>query len=448
MLRRPAGRSRLSWLLSLGLLLALAASCGGDSSPQPNAEEATATQSPAPATTPEPEATPAPENASSPLAEDAERFLAAFTRDHSPRASATEQELAAALALEEHLETLGYETALQDFTVTGADAEVSFEPAPDLPPDGDGPQPLVNSGEGTATASLVSVGRALEGDVPSGGLQGRIALIERGDITFQEKVHRVAEAGALAALIYNNEDGGFLGSMDDPSPIPALSLDRETGLALLELMNEGAVEASISVTHTASASRNVVAEKPGSGEGIVIVGAHYDTVPDVPGANDSGSGVAGVVTVAGQIADREYPFTVRLVLFGSQAGLAGSSHYVAAMSEEERANTLAMINFDVIGSGSALEAAGEDDLFRTVLALGWDLGASIVPTWSLPGLPTDAFSDHSPFAEAGIASVALVANDISRIRSSDDTMEYIDGNLIGWAAEIAIALLDDLASPD
>ncbi len=43
---------------------------------------------------------------------------------------------------------------------------------------------------------------------------------------------------------------------------------------------------------------NLVAEKTGSGKGVVVLGAHYDTVPGSPGADDNASAVAGLLELA------------------------------------------------------------------------------------------------------------------------------------------------------
>ena len=44
----------------------------------------------------------------------------------------------------------------------------------------------------------------------------------------------------------------------------------------------------------------MIADKPGTaGDGrVVVLGGHYDTVPNVPGANDNGSGIATLLTMA------------------------------------------------------------------------------------------------------------------------------------------------------
>ena len=56
-----------------------------------------------------------------------------------------------------------------------------------------------------------------------------------------------------------------------------------------------------------------------------------------------------------------------------------------------------------------------------------------------------ATSDHAPFDEAGIPTLFLSSNDISRINSPDDTIEHINPDLLGYAAEIGIVMLDSLA---
>jgi Zn-dependent M28 family amino/carboxypeptidase len=43
---------------------------------------------------------------------------------------------------------------------------------------------------------------------------------------------------------------------------------------------------------------NLIAEKPGTDEGLVVIGAHYDTVPGTPGADDNASAVAGMLELA------------------------------------------------------------------------------------------------------------------------------------------------------
>jgi hypothetical protein len=68
---------------------------------------------------------------------------------------------------------------------------------------------------------------------------------------------------------------------------------------------------------------NLIVEVCGSGplaEEIIVVGAHYDTVPETPGANDNGSGVAALLALAPRLAAaKSAPArTVRLVAFANE----------------------------------------------------------------------------------------------------------------------------------
>ena len=65
----------------------------------------------------------------------------------------------------------------------------------------------------------------------------RIALIERGSNTFQEKVEEAHAAGAIAVIVYNNVAGLIrmnLGEIDDFEPI-AVSVSKEAGETLVKL---------------------------------------------------------------------------------------------------------------------------------------------------------------------------------------------------------------------
>ncbi len=63
-------------------------------------------------------------------------------------------------------------------------------------------------------------------------VQGKIALIERGTVTFTLKGRNAALAGARAAIIYNNVPGPFAGFMDPGIGIPVAAISREDGLYL------------------------------------------------------------------------------------------------------------------------------------------------------------------------------------------------------------------------
>lgn len=65
---------------------------------------------------------------------------------------------------------------------------------------------------------------------------------------------------------------------------------------------------------------NLVATVPGTTHPseVVVIGAHYDSVRDTPGADDNASGTAAVLELARAFAQRPQPRTLRFVLFGNE----------------------------------------------------------------------------------------------------------------------------------
>jgi acetylornithine deacetylase/succinyl-diaminopimelate desuccinylase-like protein len=65
----------------------------------------------------------------------------------------------------------------------------------------------------------------------------------------------------------------------------------------------------------------VVAPRAGGSEpepGCIVVGAHYDTVPSTPGADDNASGVAALLELVQQLGTQRLGRTVRFVFFPNE----------------------------------------------------------------------------------------------------------------------------------
>ncbi|WP_158217612.1 S8 family serine peptidase [Lottiidibacillus patelloidae] len=63
-------------------------------------------------------------------------------------------------------------------------------------------------------------------------VKGKIVLLERGIIPFAEKAKAAEDNGAVAVLIYNNEEGNFQGGIMGDIKIPVASLAQKDGLKL------------------------------------------------------------------------------------------------------------------------------------------------------------------------------------------------------------------------
>lgn len=228
--------------------------------------------------------------------------------------------------------------------------------------------------------------------------------------------------------------------------------------------------------------RNIVAEVPGAalaGE-VLVVGAHYDSAPGTPGADDNATGVAGLLEIARLLAGRRWERTLRFVAFVNEEppffqtdGMGSRVYARSCRARGER--VAAMLCLETIGYYSAVEGSqAYPFLFRwfypsrgDFLALVGDLrsrslvregvryfrevagfpseGAAL-PRW----LPVAGLSDHWSFWKEGYR--AVLATDTAPFRyphyhGIEDTPDKVDyvrltrvvGGLAGWVTTLARA---------
>ena len=149
---------------------------------------------------------------------------------------------------------------------------------------------------------------------------GAVVLVDRGACQFSVKQAAAAERGAVAMIVANNVDGdemgGTLGKGTDVK-IPAVSVTKASGARLRAEPGDTTLRLDAGVR--TERTRNVIAQtKTGSTTDVVMVGAHLDSVPDGPGINDNGSGVAAVLETALQLGSS--PQVNNAVRFGFWGG--------------------------------------------------------------------------------------------------------------------------------
>lgn len=101
--------------------------------------------------------------------------------------------------------------------------------------------------EGGITSELLPAGLGYEENFTAWNFTGKIALIERGGLYFYEKVQNAYEAGAVGAIIYNNVPYNFVGTLENLSEIPAISISQEDGIYLLNLTRNETIRVNMSV---------------------------------------------------------------------------------------------------------------------------------------------------------------------------------------------------------
>lgn len=189
-------------------------------------------------------------------------------------------------------------------------------------------------------------------------------------------------------------------------------------------------KAEATYAHATVTSDNIIVKKQGKSDKQIIVGTHYDG----DGTGDNGSGISLALTMAEKFADIEVPNTVVFVFFTAEEyGCFGSTAYANAMTDEEVANTLYMINMDslICGDYCYLYGGVQDDENKTVtqtaafdnaMAVAKSLGlefksnpwtyANPAPGYDTPDYAspsTGDWSDHVGFKNRGIMYVYFEA---------------------------------------
>jgi aminopeptidase YwaD len=204
--------------------------------------------------------------------------------------------------------------------------------------------------------------------------------------------------------------------------------------------------------------RNILAEKRGtiSPNKVFVLGAHYDTVPGSPGADDNSSAIAVLLEVARNIQKISLRSTLKLVAFTlEECGYVGSVHY-AESARERGEKILGMISLEMVGFTGPrqdyppyLDPKYYPNVGDFIGVIGnersealWEIVRRSFKT-HIPQLPSEfllvpgngegmeevRLSDHSPFWDLGFP--ALMVTDTAFLRNPNyhlpsDTIETLD----------------------
>lgn len=188
----------------------------------------------------------------------------------------------------------------------------------------------------------------------------------------------------------------------------------------------------------------------------IVIGAHYDTVPGSPGADDNATGVAVLLELARDIASGPLKYPVQLVAFDMEEyGYLGSSHHAAKYKQQQESIRL-MISLEMLGycnhnpnsqsypaglkyfypnSGNFIALIGTLRTVPDLINLSGKIRKSGQPCEWLPvpnrGLivPDTRRSDHVPFWDNGYP--AIMVTDTANMRNphyhrESDRIETLD----------------------
>jgi len=188
-------------------------------------------------------------------------------------------------------------------------------------------------------------------------VEGNIAFILRGDCPFGQKSELAGRAGAIGAVVYNNEPGSVHGTLGTPSPdhVATFGLSQEEAAPVLETLKAGSsvdciayMDSEVNIIRTT----NILAQtKGGDPDNCVMLGGHSDSVSEGPGINDDGSGSMSILEVATQLVNFDVNNCVRFAWWsGEEEGLLGSDYYVAMLPAEENLKIRLFMDYDMMAS--------------------------------------------------------------------------------------------------
>ncbi|HSE71579.1 MAG TPA: M28 family metallopeptidase [Nocardioidaceae bacterium] len=306
--------------------------------------------------------------------------------------------------------------------------------------------------EGGVTGALATVAEdgtpGCEASDFDASFAGAVALVQRGGCTFAQKAQNAEGAGAITALVYNNDAtmpdepvNGTLGAPDATS-LPTGGISLNAGKDLRERMAAGPVSVTVDLEELREnrTTTNVLAETRGGDAGrVVMAGAHLDSVNAGPGINDNGSGSSALLETALQLSKHKPANKVRFAWWGAEEfGLLGSEHYVADLSEAQRDEIALYLNFDMIGSPNGIIGIYDgDDSDAIGAGAGPEGSAQVEDVFEryfddrgLAHIGSDftGRSDYGPFLEFGIPAGGLATGS-----DGQKTQEQVDlfGGVVG-----------------
>ncbi|WP_340540251.1 M28 family metallopeptidase [Nocardioides sp. GXZ039] len=162
----------------------------------------------------------------------------------------------------------------------------------------------------------------------------------------------------------------------------------------------------------------------------LLVGAHLDTVPQAPGAEDNASGVGVLLALAEAMDGRRTRLPVTLVLFGSEeprgpgeAHHYGSKAYVSQLGRAERRSLEAMVSLDRVGVGDVVPVQTVREANDVSTALERVARQADVPTVREE---FETSSDHESFADEGLPAARLGSTPYAGYHSAGDLPSGID----------------------
>ena len=362
------------------------------------------------------------------------------------REAGTEGELKAALAIQEELRSFGVESRQEEFEFdTWKILEAEFTVT----------EPFVK------TYKVAGYGRC--GNTPESGIEAPFLYAENGDainLSFAkgkivmvnnpmngDMYQKLVAAGAVAFVTLT---GTPIDEGDDTllytRAVPKMEATPIQGVVLhhkdaMEIVDGGATRARLTLKSELgkATSRNVIARIEGTEipEEVLTLTAHFDTVPQGPGAYDNMAACAIIMELCRYFKAHNPRRSMEFVWFGAEEkGLLGSRNYTEVHKDELKNHQFNM-NVDLAGQlvgGTVIGVTGDPAICHMIEYMTHEIGIGMVTRNAIWG------SDSNTFAWNGVPAMTLNRDGFG-MHTRHDIVDYISP----WSLERSAKLLGKIA---
>lgn len=366
------------------------------------------------------------------------------------RIGGTTAELKACKIIQDELKEIGLESTIEEFEVVKNEVSKAYLEVL---------EPYQKVYEVTAYSDCLNTDMEcnlcyfeMDNDVLRREVKGKVALVN-GYLGM--KVYKaIVESGATGFISFN---GNIDMNDNDLDPrelrkplhefgvLPGVNMRVEDAM---EMVDKGATKVRIITKQTVSTSmsHNLICDLQGESDDVIVLTAHYDSVPYSKGAYDNATGSIALYAIADELKDKKLKHNVRFVWCGSEErGLLGSKAYIAAHKDELDPIQLC-INIDMIGNtmGSRHAVCTSEEAFVHYLDYHGKMNG--FPIAVKQGVYS---SDSTPFADAGIPAVSFArwaAPGTGVIHSNKDVIEHISKRILEEDTAYICKVVKDLAN--
>ena len=216
--------------------------------------------------------------------------------------------------------------------------------------------------------------------------------------------------------------------------------------------------------------QNIIAKTGNESNGILIMGAHYDTRPisdneedpekrnlPILGANDGASGVAVLLELARIYSNVDLPVGLWLLFFDAEdiGGVygpysLGSSTYASALNDELLPIIKGVIIVDMVGDSDLeifYERNSHSGLSRELTEQIWEIGSDLgYSVFFKPEVRHNVYDDHIPFLQKGLPTSLIIDLDYEYWHTQRDTADRVSPSSLQIVGRVLAKSIETICS--